>query len=249
MDQQRVNEAAELLLRARRGGERLAALPHPPADVAEAHAIQIAVAGALGQPIGAFKANAPANEPPNRGLIFAPTIRPSPARVPSIEAPDCGVEGEIAFRFRADLPARATDYTRAEVADAMEACAAIEVVSGRFRNGLDRSRLEQLADCICNGGLVPGPVAADWRGLDLARLPVTLRINGAVVVRQSGGHPSGDPLGVAVALVNMQRQLDGVRAGQFVTTGSCTGLRFLKPGDHCGVHFEGLGEAELSFVG
>jgi 2-keto-4-pentenoate hydratase len=39
-----------------------------------------------------------------------------------------------------------------------------------------------------------------------------------------------------------------VRAGQFVTCGSCTGLRYLKPGDVCGVQFEGLGGAEVTFT-
>jgi 2-keto-4-pentenoate hydratase len=40
----------------------------------------------------------------------------------------------------------------------------------------------------------------------------------------------------------------GVRAGQFVTCGSCTGLRFLKPGDVCGVSFDRLGAAEVTFT-
>ena len=38
-----------------------------------------------------------------------------------------------------------------------------------------------------------------------------------------------------------------VDLGQIVTTGSCTGLRFLKPGDRCTVRFENLGEAEVVF--
>jgi 2-keto-4-pentenoate hydratase len=77
---------------------------------------------------------------------------------------------------------------------------------------------------------------------------VTLRVNGAAVMEKAGGHATGDPLGVAVALVNMMRDQGGVRAGQFVTCGSYTGLRYLKPGDVCGVRFEGLGAAEASFA-
>jgi 2-keto-4-pentenoate hydratase len=63
-----------------------------------------------------------------------------------------------------------------------------------------------------------------------------------------GGHPTGDPLGVAVALANMMRDKGGVRAGQFVTCGSFTGLRYLQPGDTCDVRFEGLGAAEVTFT-
>jgi 2-keto-4-pentenoate hydratase len=50
---------------------------------------------------------------------------------------------------------------------------------------------------------------------------------------------SGQPLDI---------EQGGVRAGQFVTCGTYTGLRYLKPGDICGVRFEGLGAAEVTFV-
>ena len=68
------------------------------------------------------------------------------------------------------------------------------------------------------------------------------------MLEQNGGHATGDPLGVAVVLVNMMREQGGVRAGQFVTCGSYTGLRYLKPGDVCGVRFEELGAAEVTFT-
>ncbi len=244
MDQREIEAAAEQLLGARRGGARIAELAVKPASVAEAHAIQDGVDAALGEEVGAFKANAPADAEATRGLIYARTIRPSPARIPAGEAPDRGVEGEIAFRFRRDLPKRATPYTREEVADAVDACAAIEVVSGRFLDATQRGALEKVADSICNGGFVPGDAVPDWRKLDLPNLRVTLSVNGAVVLERIGGHPSGDPLGVAVALVNMLP----VKAGQYVTCGSCTGLRFLQAGDTCAVRFDGLGDAALSFA-
>jgi 2-keto-4-pentenoate hydratase len=88
----------------------------------------------------------------------------------------------------------------------------------------------------------------DWRGLDLGKLKVTLTVNGTPALEQVGGHATGDPLGVAVALVNMMREKAGVRAGQLVTCGTFTGLRYLKPGDACGVRFDGLGAAEVTFT-
>ena len=82
------------------------------------------------------------------------------------------------------------------------------------------------------GALVPGAEMADWSQLDLPRLRVALVVNGEPVLERNGGHPNDDPLGVAVALVNMLRATCGVKAGQMVTTGSWTGLRFLKPRRH-----------------
>jgi 2-keto-4-pentenoate hydratase len=250
MDPQQIAEATRLLVAARHSGERLAELPARcrPSTVGEAHAIQDAVAAQLGESVGAFKAAAPPGDEPWRGLIYLRTIRPSPARVPVAEVPDCGVEAEVAFRFRHDLPARAAPYERGEVAAAVDACAAIELITSRFSDQAARSTLEKLADCVSNGGFVHAEPITDWQQLDLARIHVSLLANGEVQLDQRGGHPTGDPLGTAVALANMLRSSTGIRAGQFVTCGSYTGMRFLKPGDTCTARFEGLGSAEATFV-
>jgi 2-keto-4-pentenoate hydratase len=250
MDTQRIDSAATLLVEARRSGRLLPGLGSDalPASVADAHAIQDAVTVALGKPVGAFKAMAPANGEPTRGVIYGGTIHASPARVLAAEVPQCGIEGEVAFVFRRDFPARAAVYSRDEVATSVDACVAIELVTSRYRNSDRATTLEKLADCISNGGLVYASPADDWRNLDLGKLSVTLTVNGTAVLEQVGGHPTGDPLGVAAVLVNLMRDRGGVRVGQFVTCGSYTGLRYLKPGDVCRVRFEGLGSAEVTFA-
>jgi len=250
MDTQRIDRVAALLVGARRGMvplERLAEADRP-TGVAEAHAIQDAVSAALGTPIGAYKAMAPANGEATRGVIYAETIFPTPARLPAAQVPNCGVEGEVAFIFRRDFPNRTLPYTRDEVAAAVDALAAIEVVHSRYADQSKVPMLEKLADSISNGAFVHAAPLAGWRALDLGQLKVRLTVNGEPVLEHVGKHPTGDPLGVAVVLVNMMRTGPGVRAGQFVTCGSCTGLMFLKPGDICGVSFEGLGSAEVTFT-
>jgi 2-keto-4-pentenoate hydratase len=251
MNPTRIAEAAGLLAAARQSGARIAALPASatPQSVREAHAIQDEVVKRIGAQVGAYKANAPTAALEGvRGLVFAPVIRTSPASFPTDEAPQCGIEGEVAFRFRRDLPARAAPYSREEVASALDACAAIEVVSSRYADSDTATVLDKLADNISNGGFVAGALLEDWRRLDLGQIKVRLTVNGETVVEKAGGHPIGDPLGVAVALVEMMRGAGGVKAGQYVTCGSYTGLRYLKPGDHCQVAFADLGEAELTFT-
>jgi 2-keto-4-pentenoate hydratase len=198
--------------------------------------------------VGAFKAAAVGAEEPTRGLIYAHTIHASPARVPVSEIPLCGVEGEVAFRFTADLPPREAAYTRADVAAVVQPCAAVELITSRYQDHTQRTMLEKLADCVSNGGFVHAAPKADWAGLDLEHIHVSLIVNGETVLDQNGGNPSGDPLKVATALANMLRGGRGVRAGQFVTCGTFTGLRFLKPGDSCTARFAGLGEATVTFV-
>jgi 2-keto-4-pentenoate hydratase len=247
MTEEEMAACAETLVQARKSGRQIEMMPAVPSSVAEAHAIQDRVAGLLQEAVGAFKASTPSEGEPVRGLIFANSVRASPGHFSPAEAPHLGVEGEVAFRFTRDLPARAGVYSRQDVAGAVVALPAIEVVSGRLRDPNVRPRLEQLADCVANAGLVLGAEMPGWSSVDLPRLHVTLRVNGDAVVARRGGHPTDDPLGVAVALVNMMREAGGVKAGQVVTTGSWTGLLFLKPGDRCAVEFENLGEAEVRF--
>lgn len=251
MDPKRIDEAAGLLVEARKSSTRIPVLPASatPESVREAHAIQDEVARRLGVAIGAFKANAPtATSEGMRGLIFAPVVHASPAAFPVAEAPQCGIEGEVAFRFRRDLPPRAAPYPREEIVAALDACAAIEVVSSRYADPAAATVRDKLADNVSNAGFVPGPVRQDWQGLDLARIKVRLEVNGEAVVEKAGGHPIDDPLAVAVALVEMMRDAGGVKAGQYVTCGSYTGLLYFNPGDRFRVVFEGLGEAELTFT-
>ena len=246
MTESEIETAAQLLAEARRSGMLIDALPVVPSSVAEAHAIQDRVAALIGQQVGGFKVGGAPGEP-TRGLIFAPMIRPSPAQMSEAEVPHLGVEGEIAFRFTRDLPVADRPYTRGQVAQSVAVSAAIEIVSGRYRDPRGRPGLEQLADCTINGGLVFGEEIADWSHLDLPNLRITMLVNGEQVFQKRGGHPTGDPLAAAVTLANMLP--DGVKAGQIVTTGSWTGMDFLKPDDHCLVRFDGLGEAEVVFDG
>jgi 2-keto-4-pentenoate hydratase len=250
MNQQQIERAARVLVKARRDMQPLSGLPDglKPASVEEAHAIQDAVSHQLGRLIGGFKAMALPDSEPTRGIIYGGTIHASPCKLPASTVPQCGVEGEVAFIFRHALPYRAKPYTRNEVASVLDACAAIEVVHSRFAPKAPVSNLEKLADSISNGALVHDVPRSDWRDLQFGQIKVTLTVNGKSRLDQAGGHATGDPLGVAVALANIWREKGGVRAGHFITCGSYTGLIFLKPGDACLVKFEGLGLAQVTFV-
>lgn len=249
MDKIAIERAAAILVKARRSMEPLPGLPDKlkPRTIDEAHAIQDAVSRQLGKLIGAFKAMSPPNGEATRGVIYGGTVLASPCEMPAAMVPQCGVEGEVAFIFRRDLPAREAPYTRNEVAAVVDAMAVIEVVHSRYAADAPVSNLEKLADSISNGGLVYDAPNPKWRDLNLGALKAKLTVNGKTALEQTGGHPTGDPLGVAVVLANLWREKGGVRAGQIVTCGSCTGLKFLKPGDVCSVKFEGLGSAKVTF--
>jgi 2-keto-4-pentenoate hydratase len=248
MDAEALDEAVALLVAVRRGGALIDALPAAsrPVDLSEAHAIQDAVSARLGEPVGGWKAALLDGEL-MRGPLYASRLLASPARLPADRMPMRGIEAEIAFRVERDLAPRARDYSYDEVARAVTALAAIEIVDTRFRDYHATAVLDRAADCVSNGGLVLGAPRPDWRDFDLARLEVVLTIGGATVLRRVGGHAAGDPLLPAVALANSLRTAGGLKAGQTVTTGTFSGLEVAAPGQTVTVEFTGFGAAEVVF--
>ncbi|MBM3599580.1 MAG: hypothetical protein FJX35_15320 [Alphaproteobacteria bacterium] len=245
-----VEKAAGLLIEARRTGRLLDGLPADcrPTNAVEAMAIQEATVAGLGEPIGGWKTGPAQDGTVVRGALLRSRIFESPARVPATLAPLLGIEGEIAFHFHRDLPRRGTDYSEAEVADAVTAFAAIEIVDTRFRSFKDAPALERTADLVSNGAFVRGALQPRWRSLDLPNLEVVLTIGGQEVVRRMGGHATGGhPMAPAVLLVNELRKGGGVKAGMVMTTGTCTGMTYAKPGQTVTAQFAGLGSAEVTF--
>ena len=135
----------------------------------------------------------------------------------------------VRIRARLDLPSRpARPYTRAEVRAAIAALRlAVEIVDSRLPRGL--GALAELADFFNNGALVAGPALVGWDAIDFARLEI-------VLTRAHDGAPDevargsakaildGDPFGTVVMLANAPPDAArGLRAGDIVTTGSCTG--------------------------
>src|SRR5262245_43968857 len=162
-----------------------------------------------------------------------------------------GIECEIAFRIGRLLPERGgtVPYGRDEIAACLDgACAAVEVLRSRLPKGLDSPRNAMLADMLSNAALVVSDTVAAWRHIDFAAIPIELAINGRAVISRQGGLPSGDPLGAVTALANhLDQRGQGLQPGQFVTTGSYTGVHYANPGDLISVRFHGLPELRFAF--
>jgi 2-keto-4-pentenoate hydratase len=243
-------EAAQTLCRARRDGRRVMSSLLPLHDRRAAYAIQDATLAVLG-PIGGWKvgASGPGREPacaplPAEGLV------PGGASLVGSAWHLRGVEAELAFRLGADLPPRAAPYTRDEVADAIAAVLpVIEVAQTRLIDWLDASPAALLADLLCHGGLVlgePAPFERSW--LDLARTEVVMHFDEQVVAHTVGEHAHPDVGALLVWLANQgAARGQGLRAGQVVTTGSCTGMLFASQGTAVRVDVKGLAPLCASF--
>ncbi len=243
--------AAKILSESRRSRRLLDGLPDAlrPATLDDAHAIQEATALQLTESIDGWKVSAMPDGRVARGALLRSRLYDSGSRIVAAAVPLLGVEAEIAFRFDRDLLPRDRQYDYDEVAAAVTALPAIEVVDSRLRGYPDAPLLDRIADCMSNGAFVAGAARADWRDFDLETIDVELIVGERSVVHRAGGHPTKDPLLPAVALVNDLRGGMGVRAGQIVTTGTYTGLNFAKPGQTVAVTFRGFGSVVVHFEG
>lgn len=243
----RVTDAALLLIQAR-AERRLMSPPFAIADVEDAYAIQDSVAAALG-PVGGWKVGAKSAEAqPTCAPIFASDVMTSPAEIPAARLGMIGIEAEIAFVLAEAVEPGSSPLGEADL-PALIATAhpTIEVVDTRVADWKNADRLWLLADNQMNGGLVIGKAAGGTLP-DFTKLPVTLRVDGKVIVDRIGGNTAGDPRRVLLWLVNHCRG-NGIAlpAGIPITTGSCTGMTFVHPGARVTVEFAGFGAVTVGF--
>lgn len=246
-----IERASAALLAVRHGGPRLSDLGDAaPTREAEAWAIQRAVLAGLGGTIGGWKCAAPPGKPTSGAMLDARGIKPSPCTWQVPPGEKIGIETEIAVRLKHDLPPRAAPYTRAEVLDAIDgAFPAVELVLSRYVDPATVPLLSAMADSVAHGGLVCGADVPGWRGMDLPNLTVQQTYGGAVQVEKVGGNPAGDPM---ISLIWLANHLPTVglhlKAGEVVTTGSCTGMLWVAPGQRVVGGFAGFGEVVVDLV-
>lgn len=252
MDSVAVAKAADALVAARRTRLPISDLPNDaqPGDDGDAYSIQDAVVAQLGLPIAGWKVGAPnPTATPNAAPLLQPLMGQSPLTLDPKSVPVLGIEAEIAFRFGKDLPARSIPYARDEVAAAIAAAhPAIEVVDSRFQNRFIVTPEARLADFQSNGHFIVGPELKDWKRLDPTKQPITLTIGGKQVADVVGGNAAVDLFRLLMWLVDHAgKRGRGIKAGDVVTTGSCTGITTAKPGDKVVATFAGLGEVSVGF--
>ena len=243
-----ISKAVQQLLEARRSGVQVkptVALP----DRAAVYAIQDGVAQATG-PVSGWKVGArtPTAEP-NPAPLLAGALVKSPATFDGKAMHMIGVEIEISFHIARNIPARSEPVGRDEALDAVgDAFVGMEVVDTRLADFKSADPEWLLADNQMNHALVIGESVKGWKGLDWASLQVKLTIDGKVEVDQKGGLGSVDPVRPLAWMIDHAVRLrGGIRAGQAITTGSWTGLRYYPPGTRARGEFVGLGSVEASF--
>ena len=253
--------AAKILYDLRAQSRVIAALDPDltPQTIACAYQIQDDFRGLWPHPCAGWKIGATAGpvqakfgvSEPFAGPVYASDVYRTPARPLAAGFPHLCLESEFAFRFTTPLPPRGDVYTRDEIADAIGAVIpALELVGPRFSSLLYDAVYTAAADCALNAGFVLGEPVADWRTYDYPSHPVVLSVDGKPVVRGTGSNVLGNPLIVLDWAVNHLSQRGiAIESGQFISTGTTTGLFHVKPNQVAVADFGRIGSLEVRFAG
>jgi 2-keto-4-pentenoate hydratase len=244
--------AADMLLDARRTNTPIVDLPVDvqPATLDEAYFVQDRMAWAY-EEIGGWKVGAStADATP----MFAPMplawMSRSGCEMRGLTHRFRGLEAEIAFLMGEDLPPRETPYTRDEVVAAIASChPAIEVIESGLVDPKQATKLSMIADLQMHGGFVYGEAYPDWQSIDFSKERVTLAVDGAVRVERTGSNTSGDLMRLLPWLANEgAARTDGLKKGDWITTGSWTGVTIGAAGSTVDVEFSTAGRVKLRFA-
>jgi 2-keto-4-pentenoate hydratase len=136
------------------------------------------------------------------------------------------------------------------VAEAVQALIpAIELIDTRYDSFTDYGGVALIADSGANGGLVLGEELTDWRRVDLPAHPVTLDVDGERKAEGTGKVVLGSPLEALFWLVGRRLERGaGLRAGEVISTGTCTGLNLMAPDQTAVADFGELGTVEVRFI-
>lgn len=137
------------------------------------------------------------------------------------------IEIEIAVRLAIDLPApRGRNYQRGDIVQAISSVhLGLEVVSSRIEEGNAAAYLLFHADLLGNAGYVVGMELPRSFIDEISPATLTVLADEAQLFSAAPKHPNGDPLAPLLAYANAPSdRLDGLRAGQIVTTGSLCGM-------------------------
>ena len=246
--------AAGLLLGNWSATTRIAALPDEmrPRSRAEGYEAAAAVARQSGSTVAGWKIAATSEagqkhinvDGPLIGRILQSRLMAAGASVPLGGNIMRVAEAEFAFGFTRDLPPRTLPYSQDEAIDAVGSLhLSIEVPDSRYQDFTKVGAAQLIADTACACWLVLGPaVAMPWRHINLSEHALKGSVNGKPVAEGTGKAVLGDPRKALTWFVNeASTYCGGVKAGQFVTTGTCIIPMAIKPGDEVSVDYGELG--------
>ncbi len=260
LSDQQIAQATEILVNCHRNRQALPGMPADctPTTAAEAMAIQLALNGELGvQPAGwkvGFTSAALLEKAgdigPMLGAMPVDLVRATPATFSVGDFTRPIIEFEIGYRMGADLPPRDSAYSEAEVLAAVDsAIVGIEIADPHFDDVFSQPVPNLIADNGVAGGFISGPDIPNWRDRDLAEIAIEAFADGEKVADGMTRDERCDAPWVVTWTANqVARYGDGLKAGDYITTGAAAPPAALGSAREWQGRFDGVGDVTVRFT-
>ncbi len=232
------------ILEARRRGVALEPAAEP-ASHAEAYEAQRLTAERLGTGVAGWKVADHPKIGPIAAPIFASVSHEAGAAWPVTQG--LGVEIEVALRLKRDLPQGA--HGREAIAAAVDGYAVgVELVRTRLKDP-QRNPFALLGDLMINDGYVMGQLQQPLADYAVPGRRCLFSVGGGTLHDAPCKPPALDPLAIiATWLTRADDRLGGLKAGQYVTTGSVCGIVPVTAKGRARAEIEGLGVVEFDLT-
>ena len=160
-----------------------------------------------------------------------------------------GGEAEFAFKVGTDFPTEPLLNIDAlpELIDSLNI--AVELVGRRTRGDGLPTLHAAIADFGANVAFIEGPPIDNWTSIDLAQVVVTACTNGEKTNSGTGAAVLGHPLNSLLWLHNSLLDVgSGLKAGDWVSTGTCLGVIKAVPQSTVDISFSGCGEISYQLI-
>nr|WP_231710484.1 fumarylacetoacetate hydrolase family protein [Roseibium limicola] len=142
-------------------------------------------------------------------------------------------EVEFAFRLKGDLVAGRSDYSPDDIRAAVGSVhPSLEIVACRVEGGVAGLGMGAIADLGVNGAVVIGEELSAPSIAHLTSVPVKLAVNDKIEAAGTAKQLVWDhPSDALMWLANHPLRSRDLRAGEYILTGTCTGVRPLENSD------------------
>lgn len=183
---------------------------------------------------------------PDFGALFASMAYGEGEVIPASRFIAPKIEGEVALIMGRDLAE--PQMTFADLIRSVEyVLPSLEIVDSRIANW-DIGLVDTVADNASAGAFVLGGTARKLDGIDLARVEMSMRINGETASSGTGADCLGHPLNAALWLAKtLAEQGDPIREGDVVLTGALGPMAPVGAGDTVEAEISGLGQVSVQF--
>ncbi len=252
-----ISELAKQLVVARRSGVQIMPdWPDSAPTLSEAMAVQSEAFKQFESPSVGWKVGATNKAAQDAFGISAPFYGPM-AKAGVLEnnanlaKTDCvgACEPEYAFKLARDFPAKGEVINAQSASDAVETVhIAIEVIGRCIGNPDFANGVSVAMDFGGNAGFVVGPEVENWKEQNFVTSPVRSKVDGELIHTGNGEPAMGNPINTVVWLAKtLAEQGERLKAGDWISTGTCTPPVLASAGTTYTATFGEFGDVSISF--